>query len=259
MATIAITGSAGGIGRATSERLRADGHEVIGIDVAGTDADVVADLSTAGGRRSMVREVDERCGGALDGLVAAAGMRGDDGAAVVSVNYFGAVATLEGLRPLLEHGTSPSVVAVSSNSVTTQPGYPLDIAEWCLADDEPRARVTAADDGLGAYAATKLALALWVRRQAPGESWMGAGIRLNAIAPGFIDTPLTEGQWEFVSGLGDVYPMPQGRPGTADEVAGLTAFLLGPDAGFFCGAFLVMDGGTEAALRPDAWPRPLGL
>ncbi|HEX2576306.1 MAG TPA: SDR family oxidoreductase [Aquihabitans sp.] len=256
MATIAVTGSAGGIGRATVDRLRADGHEVIGVDVR--DADVVADLTTAGGRRAMVREVDDRCGGVLDGLVVGAGMRGDDGAAIVSVNHFGAVATLEGLRPLLEQGTSPSAVAISSNSTTTQPGYRLDIAEWCLAGDEPRARLAAADDGLSAYAASKLALALWVRRQAPTEDWIGAGIRLNAIAPGFIDTPLTEGQWDMISSLGDVYPMPARRAGTADEVAGLLAYLLSPEAAFFAGSVVVMDGGTEAALRPDAWPRPIG-
>lgn len=257
MATIAITGSAGGIGRATTERLVADGHEVIGIDVR--DADVLADLSTAGGRRSMVREVEERCGGALDGLVVGAGIQGKDGAAIVSVNYFGAIATLEGLRTMLEHGTSPSVVVISSNSVTSQAGYPIEVAEWCLADDESHARATAADNGLGAYPASKLALALWVRRHAPTKDWAGSGIRLNAIAPGFIDTPFTDGMWEMVSGLGDVYPMPQGRPGRADEVAGFLAYLLSPEAGFFCGSFLLMDGGTEAAMRPEAWPRPVGL
>lgn len=256
MASIAITGSAGGIGRATVERLEGAGHRVIGIDVR--DAEVAADLTTAEGRRAMVRQVEELCAGALDGLVVGAGMSGDDGAAIVSVNYFGAVATMVGLRPLLEHGTAPSVVAISSNSTTTQPGYPVEIAEWCLAGDEPRARLIAADDGLGAYAASKLALALWVRRQAPGADWMGAGIRLNAIAPGFIDTPLTEGQWDFISSLGEVYPMPAGRAGRADEVAGLLAYLLSPEAGFFSGSVVVMDGGTEAALRPDAWPRPLG-
>ncbi|QXC59582.1 SDR family oxidoreductase [Aquihabitans sp. G128] len=258
MATIAITGSAGGIGRATTERLESDGHRVIGIDVR--DADVTADLSTEGGRRAMVREVDERCDGVLDGLVVGAGIQGkDDGAATVSINYFGAVATLTGLRPLLERGTQPSVVAISSNSVTTQPSYPIEVAEWCLADDEERARLAAGTDGIGAYPASKLALAVWVRRHAPGKDWAGAGIRLNAIAPGFIDTPLTEGLWEMVSSIGDIYPMPQGRPGEATEVAGLLAYLLSPEAAFFCGAFLVMDGGTEAALRPESWPRPLAL
>lgn len=256
MATIAMTGSAGGIGRATVERLEADGHRVIGVDVR--DATVIADLSTAGGRRAMVREVDEVSGGVLDGLVVGAGITGDDGAAVVSINYFGAIATLEGLRPLLERGTAPSVVAISSNSTTTQPGYPLEVTERCLADDEAGARLAAAPDGVGAYGASKLALGRWVRRRATTADWIGSGIRLNAIAPGFIDTPLTEGQWDFIAGLGRIYPMPSGRAGTAEEVAGLLAYLLSPEAAFFSGSFIVMDGGTDAALRADDWPARIG-
>lgn len=257
MGTIAITGAASGIGRATRVRLEEDGHTVIGIDLR--DGEVLADLSTEGGRRVLVSEVDDASNGVLDGLVVAAGVRGDDGAPVVSVNYFGAIATLEGLRPLLERGENPSAVAIASNSVTTQPGYPIELAEWCLADDEPRARHVASSDGIGAYAASKLALSLWVRRHATTSAWAGSGIRLNAIAPGFIDTPLTEGMWEFMSSLGETYPIPQQRPGTADEVASLLVYLLSADAGYFCGSVLVMDGGTEAALRPDDWPRPLEL
>ena len=52
MGTIAITGSAGGIGAATRARLEADGHRVIGVDVR--DAEVIADLATAAGRGAMV-------------------------------------------------------------------------------------------------------------------------------------------------------------------------------------------------------------
>jgi len=45
-----------------------------------------------------------------------------------------------------------------------------------------------------------------------------------------------------------------GRKGTADELAAFVEFLLGPDARFFCGSFLVVDGGTDAHLRPDDTP-----
>ena len=286
MGTIAITGSASGIGRATRAWLEAGGHAVIGIDRR--DAEVVADLGTAGGRAAAVERVGDRCGGRLDGLVAAAGITGDDGPAVVSVDYFGAVATLAGLRPFLARATaepgdgagSPgagpagegpagvgpagvgragagprgaAAVAIASNSSTTQPGLPLDLVERCLAGDEAGAR-SAARDGIAAYGAAKLALARWVRRLAVAPGWAGAGVRLNAISPGFVDTPLTAGGWDFVASIADIYPVPLGRPGRADEIAAIAAFLLSPDAGFFCGAVLTPDGGTEAAVRADDWP-----
>ena len=255
MSVVAVTGSAGGMGVAIRRRLEAARHRVIGVDRG--DAEVVADLSDPEGRRAMVAEVDRLSGGTLDGLVVAAGIQKGDAATILSVNYFGAVAALDGLRPLLAKGTAPSVVAVSSNSTITQPLYPPEVAELCLRGDEDGARRLVGEDSLGAYPASKLALARWVRRRAPTAEWMGAGIRLNAIAPGFIDTPMTDGMWDFVSGLGDLFPIPAGRAGTAEEIAGLVCYLLSPEAGFFCGSFITMDGGTEAALRADDWPRPI--
>ncbi len=256
MSVIALTGSAGGMGRAIRQRLGATGHRIIGVDLR--DAEVTADLSTGSGRQSMAAEVAEQCGGTLDGLVVAAGIQAGKPSTIVSVNYFGAVATLTGLRPFLAHGTDPSAVVVCSNSATTQPGYPVHVAELCLAGDEGAAGQAAGDDALGAYPASKLALARWVRRRAPSTDWIGAGIRLNAIAPGFIDTPMTEGTWDFVAGLGDVYPIPAARPGRPEEIAALVGYLLSADSGFFCGSVITMDGGTEAVLRADDWPRPIG-
>jgi len=255
MTTIAVTGSAGGIGSAVRRQLEADGAQVVGIDLH--DAEIVADLGTASGRETMAVDVGRRCDGVLDGLVVAAGVQSADAPTILSVNYFGAVATLDALRPMLERGTSPSAIAISSNSTSTQPGYPAELAELCLAGDEDAARAAIGDDDLGAYPVSKLALARWVRRKATKSDWIGAGIRLNAIAPGFIDTPMTAGGWEFVAALGDVYPIPVGRPGRPEEIAGLISYLLGPSAGFFCGSVITADGGTDAALRADDWPRPL--
>lgn len=255
MSTIAVTGSAGGIGTALRHQLESQGLTVLGIDLH--DAEIIADLGTEFGRGVMADEVAKHCGGVLDGLVVAAGVQAADARTILSVNYFGAVATLSSLRPLLQRGSSPSVVAISSNSTTTQPGYPAQLAELCLAGDEDAAREAIGDDALGAYPLSKLALARWVRRSATTVDWIGSGIRLNAIAPGFIDTPMTEGGWEFVATLGAVYPIPIGRPGRPEEIAGLVSYLLGPGSDLFCGSVITIDGGTDATLRSDDWPRPL--
>jgi NAD(P)-dependent dehydrogenase (short-subunit alcohol dehydrogenase family) len=254
MGTIAITGSASGIGLATRQRLESEGHRVIGVDLR--DAEVIADLATPEGRAAMVDGVTRASGGVLDGLLAGAGISGryHDSAPVVRLNYFGAVATLAGLRPLLAASGNASAIAISSNAATTQPGGadPAIVAQ-CLAGDE--AGATAAMTGVPAmgYAVAKLALARWVRRAAVTDDWIGAGIRLNAIAPGIVVTPMTR------DGLADLFartdwPRPTKEPGRPEEVAGLVRYLMSPEARYFVGSFVVMDGGTDAALRADDWP-----
>ncbi len=259
--TVVVTGSASGIGAATARRVEAAGDRVVGVDLA--DADVVADLATPEGRAEAIARVGEVAGDAIDGLVTCAGVAGltdRPGSLLASVNYFGTVELLDGLRPLLARGDRPAAVAISSNSTTIQPGVPAAVVERCLAGDEAGARA-AADDAtsLATYPATKLAVARWVRRQAPTEAWAGAGIALNAIAPGKVDTPLLdESRGDRVIGsLVDALPMPVGRSGTPDEIGALVAFLLGPDARFFCGSVVFCVGGTDAQLRADVFPAPL--
>ena len=173
------------------------------------------------------------------------------------MNYFGSVELLAGLRPLLANGTDAAAVAIASNSTTCQPGIPQDLVDACVAGDEARAReLGEADGSINAYPATKTAICRFVRRNAPTDDWIGSGIRLNAIAPGLIDTPLVaEGMADpEMKPLLEGFPIPVGRPGRPDEIAVLVDYLLSPLAGFFCGSVVFCDGGTDALLRPDDWP-----
>jgi NAD(P)-dependent dehydrogenase (short-subunit alcohol dehydrogenase family) len=254
MGTIAITGSASGIGKATRERLEREGHTVIGVDLR--DAEVIADLTTVDGRAAMVEGVTRASGGVLDGLLAGAGVSGrtHPSERVIRLNYFGAVATLDGLRPLLAKGTNASAVAISSNAATTQPGGAEPHAvQLCLDGDEESVVAMMADIGWAGYAIAKLSLARWVRRNAVTSDWVGSGIRLNAIAPGIIVTPMTEAGLDFILNMPN-WPRPTREPGKPEEVAGLVRYLLSEEARYFCGSFIVMDGGTDAALRSDDWP-----
>jgi NAD(P)-dependent dehydrogenase (short-subunit alcohol dehydrogenase family) len=172
------------------------------------------------------------------------------------------VEVLDGLRSLLAEAETAAAVAISSNSTTTAPGLPADLVETCLAGDEDGARRRADEAGaLSVYPASKIAVARWVRRQAVTDGWIGAGIRLNAIAPGMIDTAMVaEGRADpTMAPLLDMFPIPLGRPGRPEEIAALIDFLLGPEAGFFCGSVVFADGGTDALLRTDDWPAPWEL
>ena len=135
----------------------AAGWRVIGVDrVGGRRGGGPGD---ARGARRAVAEAGERCGGTLAGIVTCAGLAGAPsraGSLLASVNYFGTVDVLEGLRPLL--GPGGGAVAISSNSTTVQPGVPADLVEACLDHDEELSRrIADASGSMVAYPAAKLA------------------------------------------------------------------------------------------------------
>ncbi|HWP67059.1 MAG TPA: SDR family oxidoreductase [Candidatus Limnocylindria bacterium] len=254
MGVIAISGSASGIGAALRQRLERAGDTVLGIDLR--DAEIVADLGTRDGRAAAIAATRAAAPGRLDGLVTCAGIgpQVPDWPLIVSLDYFGSQALLDGLRDLLARARG-AAVAISSNSSTISP-WDADIVAACLAGDEARARERARSlSGQHAYASAKRAIACFVRRSAPQAAWAGAGIRLNAVAPGAVATPLLQ------QGLDDPvygpairgFPIPLGGFGSPEQIAAVAAFLLGPESSFFCGSVLIADGGSDALLRPDAY------
>jgi NAD(P)-dependent dehydrogenase (short-subunit alcohol dehydrogenase family) len=257
--THVVSGAASGIGAATAEMLRDRGERVIAIDLH--DADVVADLSTPAGRAAAVAGV-QRMTDVVHGLVPAAGIggfTGVDSGLVVSVNFFGAVELVRGLHPQLAAAGGAGVVLLASNSITCQPGWRASVADLCLAGDEEAARADAVEvDSVMVYPATKAALAWWARREGITEAWIGRGIRLNAVAPGLVATPMTE-QLRVDPLLGDfaeAYPSAVGRAGRPEEIAALIGFLLSDDAALMVGSVVYADGGTDAILhpqRPEPW------
>ena len=255
-----VTGSASGIGAAIVERLCAD-HTVIGVDRAG--AEVECDLGSPAGRAAAVAEVGRRSGGVVDVLVAAAGVgpTGRTPAQVVAVNHFGSVALLDGLRPLLAAASAPAALAISSNSLTCHPNpVPEHLVRLCLDGDEDKATaaVDAEISSAVAYPVSKLALTRWVRSRAVSADWIGAGIRLNALAPGGTDTPMLGERFNDPGLLAhaSAADMPIGRTLHPDEVAAVALFLLGPAGAPFCGSVVFCDGGLDAQLNPTS-PLPL--
>ena len=255
MGTFCITGAASGIGAATKARLEAAGNRVISVDLR--DADVVADLSNEAGRAAAVAGVLDLCGGVLDGLVPAAGIGAPHPQErIAAVNYFGAVAVTEGLRPALANGTDAAVVMISSNSTTMMPVADESVIDLFLDGHESRACTATGDN---AYWNSKLALAWWMRAKSISAEWLGAGIRLNAVAPGVTETNMTRPQMEIegVKELMSALPIPLNRWGQPEEIASVITFLLSTDASYVVGQTLFIDGGTDALLQPRGYPTPL--
>jgi NAD(P)-dependent dehydrogenase (short-subunit alcohol dehydrogenase family) len=267
MATYAVTGARSGMGRAVVDRLAAGGHRVLTVDLA--DADVVADLSTPDGRTSAAAQVLDKCGGVLDGAIMAAGIGPVPGRdmprRILEVNHFGVVDLLDAWRPALAAAGSSKVVVIASNSPTVTPAVPGKAVNALLAGDGERAARGLKRFGgrapVFAYAASKLAVSRWIRRQAVTPAWAGAGIRLNAIAPGAVLTPLLEAQLADPrqAKLLKNFPIPVGHYGDAGEIADWVLFMLGPAANSSCGSVVFVDGGSDAWFRADDWPRTVPL
>ena len=254
--TYVVTGSASGIGRATKELLESRGNRVIGVDLH--DADVTVDLTTPEGRAALVDQVAGASGGAVDAVLAIAGLALPV-PKTVSVNFFGMVATLEGLRPLLLSSDAPRAAGIASMASL----HPLDdeLVAAMTAGDEPaalaRAELLAKDPELGnlIYSSTKKAFAQWVRRNASTPAWAGASIPLNAVAPGIIETPMTSSMIATEQARAEILkmvPMPLNGIAQPIVVARLLAWLTSEENTHLCGQVVFVDGGSDVVIRGDS-------
>jgi len=264
--TYVVTGAASGIGAATAHYLRERGGRVIACDLR--DADVTADLATIEGRARLVDGVTRVSGGGIDGIVANAG--GGPPETSLSLNFFGAVATLEGLLPLLKDSAAPRAVAVSSIASfgATDPG----LVKACLSMDErgavaaawefaaktaPADKMTAAQGikvGLDLYGAAKHSLNCWCRRVAVKPQWAGAGIPLNVVAPGFIDTPAASyilSDPDRSAAMERMVPMHGVYPARPEQMAAILAWCVSPENSLMTGQILFVDGGAECLMRGE--------
>jgi NAD(P)-dependent dehydrogenase (short-subunit alcohol dehydrogenase family) len=254
--TSVVTGAASGIGKATRDLLEQRGERVIGVDLH--DTEVVADLATADGRAGMVDAVRKVSGGSIDAIYANAGLASAT-PPTVAVNFFGAVATLEGLRPLLKESEAPRAVVVSSMAALMASDDEL-VGLLTAGDEQAaraRAEVLAKEPATGGliYCSTKLALSRWIRRHAATEAWAGAGIPLNAVAPGVIATPMTADMIDTEQereSLLKVVPMPLHGIAEPIVVARLLAWLNSPENTHLCGQIVYVDGGSDVVLRGDS-------
>jgi NAD(P)-dependent dehydrogenase (short-subunit alcohol dehydrogenase family) len=225
-----VTGGARGIGRAVADRLAADGARVgvldIDLDPASPHAGWQADVTDAAVVDAAIAEAADRFGG-LAILVNNAGFgtakalhryRDDEWARLVGVNLTGAWHALRAAVPHLRASGVGSVVSIAGTTAS---------------------RPTR---GEGPYAAAKAGLVALTKTAAVEYA---PEVRVNAVSPGYIATRLTRAVMEDAKLRARVEGrIPLGRIGTVEDIAGVVAFLCGPDAAYLTGQDIVVDGGS---------------
>ncbi|WP_136684311.1 SDR family NAD(P)-dependent oxidoreductase [Falsirhodobacter xinxiangensis] len=231
--TVVVTGAGSGIGLALTLQLCAAGARVLALDrrfpampegaeCLATNVCDMGELAEAArhvpdGVHGIAAMAGIEMGGRIDELDIAAWHR------VFEVNVFGTVRTIQTFLPALLRHKGSIVLCSSQLSLAAARNCP-------------------------AYAASKGAINTLCRSLAVDHA--AEGIRVNAVAPGAIETPMMtrafRGQPDCVrAAIRARHAM--GRFGTADEAAAAAAFLLGDGASFITGAILPVDGGWAAA------------
>jgi NAD(P)-dependent dehydrogenase (short-subunit alcohol dehydrogenase family) len=196
------------------------------------------------------------CPEKLNGVVANAGVDSNNAPLVFGLNYFGVVNFLTGLQPVLAQSAPTAAVVNVSNSISITPNIPTAPVEALLKGDQEQAIALMQNQHQYSYQVSKFAIARWIRRNAATDAWAGSGIRLNAVCPGPVMTPLLE------QDLGDPMkraailglPRPLGEFTTCEQVAYLVEFLLSDRARFLVGQLMMIDGGIETTFRADDYP-----
>lgn len=260
MGVYAVTGGSGDLGFWIVNLLKKRGHETINIDLR--KGDITADLSHPEGRQKAIDELHALHPEGLDGLICSAGVSGACGSLerIISVNYFGTISIVRGAYQLLEK-KGGSCVVVSSNVISPRIER-MDIADLLNnnSDSEYKirnlvSRLDATDLSVGnsIYAATKYAIARWMRRHS--ASYAANGVRINAVAPGNVGTAMTATSSISPCDALSALPIPtkygKGTPMNPKEIAQAILFLASDEACGVNGNVMFVDGGTDALLNSE--------
>jgi NAD(P)-dependent dehydrogenase (short-subunit alcohol dehydrogenase family) len=233
-----VTGAASGIGAASAQRFAAEGATVVGWDLAGADA--VVDVRDEDAVAAAVADV-VAAHGRLDAVVHAAGVAGGGPVHLVPAEEWDRVVDIN-LKGTFLVGKHAIAAMLEQDPVDGERGAIVNIAS---------VEGLAGTEGGSTYNAAKGGVVILTKNMA--IDYGRAGIRVNAICPGFIDTPMLQGVFAMdgmTEVLADITAAHQlGRLGRAEEIASAALFLCSADASFVTGVALPVDGGYTAGHR----------
>ncbi|NDV01811.1 SDR family NAD(P)-dependent oxidoreductase [Pseudoroseicyclus tamaricis] len=236
-----VTGGASGIGAAIARELAASGASVLVADLDGEAAEALAAQLRESGAKAEGFAVDVADASQVEAMVAKAAQA--FGGLHLAVNNAGIGGPAEAIADLSLDGWR-KVIDVNLNGVFY--GMKYQIAAMLASGGGSIVNMSSILGSVGfasasAYVATKHAL-LGLSRTAALE-YSQAGIRVNAVGPAFIDTPLLSKNLDqgALDGLAGQHPV--GRLGRPEEVSALTCFLLSDRASFITGSYHLVDGG----------------
>jgi len=242
--TIVITGASSGIGRATAELAAAQGADIISVDIQPSPQAigrfVQADLGNGASITQLINELPD----CIHGLVNCAGLPPTRPAAqVLKVNLVGLKLLTTGLIPKLADGAS--IVNLASLAglgwVAPEAKAAIDASADLQLDEVQGFCQQHHIEGARSYFFSKEALIVWTLQNR--WTWRTRGIRMNAVSPGPVDTPILQDFIETLGARAEEDLGTVGRPGTAKEIAPLVCFLLCDGSGWIRGANLPVDGG----------------
>lgn len=248
--TFVVTGCSSGIGNALSRQLTGLGASIIGLDIKPTEIDGLSfhrvDMRDPASVASAAAAVETP----IDGLFNCAGIspsQGSDGMDVMRVNFIGTRYLTELLLPSISDGGAITSIASSGGW-----GWPQHLEELTVlsrtegfqdAEGWLRANPIWVEDS---YGFSKEAVIVWTLRNA-GET-IKAGVRMNCICPGTVDTPMLD---SIIDDMGvarvDSYNGPIGRRSRPEEQAAVMLFLGSGAASYVNGEAIDVDGGLHGS------------
>lgn len=252
--TIVITGASSGIGARAADLAGHLGADVIGLDLRPPSVPMASFIAVDLSAPASIADAVERLPRRVDALCNVAGVSGTVGAArTIGINFYGLRALSEAVAPRLrEGGAIVNVASIAgygwrahverARGLVGVQGFP---------DPHEVVREFGIKEGEG-YPVSKEALLLWTLRAAHQDPFRARGIRVNAVSPGPVETPILA---EFRTIFGDARVDSDitrvGRAGTAPDIAPAILFLCSDGARWINGANLPVDGGLEASINAE--------